>query len=165
MNPAVINFKFPFLIASFLSGENHRSRCFTGLEPSLTSILCSANSLGTPGMLASFQAKISLLSQRKLVSTSYYFAERWALMVAVLEGSPVPRPICFTSASFRGVRMLGFLAGISSSSGLILATMVAISSLSLAACALAMIWTACTSQSKARFRSPLRERTPLALAF
>jgi hypothetical protein len=165
MNPAVINFEISFLIASFLLGENHHSRCFTGLEPLLTSILCSTNSLGTPGMSANFQAKISLLSQRKLVSTSYYFAEGWELMVAILEGSPVPRSICFTLASFRGARMLGFMARISSSFGLILATMVAISSLSLVACALAAIWTSCTSQSKARFRSPLRERTPLALAF
>ena len=116
MNPATISFVISFLIAAFLSGENHRSRCFTGLEPLLISILCSANSLGTPGMSAGFQAKISLLSRRKLVSMSSYFADRWALMVAVFEGSPVPRSICLTSASFGGARMLGFLAGISSSS-------------------------------------------------
>ena len=42
-------------------------------------------------MSAGFQAKISLLSRRKLVSASSYFAERLALMVAVLEASPVPR--------------------------------------------------------------------------
>ena len=84
MNLAIISFVISFLIATFLSGENRRSCCFTGLELSLTSILCSANSLGTPGMLAGFQAKISLLSQRKLVSVSSYFADRWALMVAVL---------------------------------------------------------------------------------
>ena len=76
MNPAAISFVISFLIAAFLSGENRRSRCFTGLEFSLTSILCSANSLGTPGMSAGFQAKISLLSRRKLVSASSYFAER-----------------------------------------------------------------------------------------
>ena len=76
MNPAAISFVISFLIAAFLSGENHRSRCFTGFELSLTSILCSANSLGTPGMSAGLQAKISLLSQRKLVSASSYFAER-----------------------------------------------------------------------------------------
>ena len=93
MNPAAISFVISFLIAAFLSGENRRSRCFTGLKPSLISIMCSANSLGTPGMSAGFQAKISLLSRRKLVSSSSYFAERWALMVAVLEGSPVPRSI------------------------------------------------------------------------
>jgi hypothetical protein len=38
MNPATINFVIFFLIASFLSGENHHSHCFTGLEPLLTSI-------------------------------------------------------------------------------------------------------------------------------
>ena len=142
MNPATISFIISFLIATFLSGENRHSCCFTGLEPSLISILCSANSLGTPGMSAGFQAKISLLSQRKLVSASSYFAERWALMVAVLDGSPVPRSICLTSASFGGARMLGFLAGISSSSGIISAAIVAISFLSLVACALAAIWIA-----------------------
>jgi hypothetical protein len=139
MNPAAINFAISFLIAAFLSGENHRSRCFIGLEPSLTSILCLADSLGTLGMSAGFQAKISLLFRRKLVSMSSYFAERWALMVAVLEGSPVPKSICFMLASFGGVIMLGFLARISSSSRLISAATVAISSLSLAACALATI--------------------------
>ena len=139
MNPAAISFMISFLIAAFLSGENHRSRCFTGFEPSLTSISCSANSLGTPSMSAGFQAKISLLSQRKLVSASSYFAERWALMVAVLEGSPVPKSICLMSASFGGAKMLGFLAGISSSSRLISATIVAISFLPSAAYALAAI--------------------------
>ena len=139
MNLAAISFVISFLIAAFLSGANRRSRCFIGLEPSLISILCSANSLGTPGMSASFQAKISLLSQRKLVSASSYFAERWAQMVAVLEGSPMPRSICLTSASFGGARMLGFLAGISSSSGLSSTAIVAISFLPLVACALAAI--------------------------
>ena len=117
MNPATISFVISFLIAAFLSGENRLSRCFTGLEPSLISILCSANSLGTPSMSADFQAKISLLSRRKLVSASSYFVERWALMVAILKGSPVPKSTCLTSASFGGARMLGFLASISSSLG------------------------------------------------
>ena len=63
-------------------------------------------------------------------------------MVAILEGSSVPRSICLTSASFGGARMLGFLAGISSSSGLISVAIVAISFLPLAACALAAIWIA-----------------------
>ena len=139
MNPAAISFAISFLIAAFLSGENHRSRCFTGLDPSLISIPCSANSLRTPGMLAGFQAKMSLLSRRKLVSASSYFADRWALMVAVFEGSSVPRSICLTSASFGGARMLGLLAGISSSSWLISTAIVAISFLPLAVCALAAI--------------------------
>jgi hypothetical protein len=53
-------------------------------------------------------------------------------MVAVLEGSPVPKSICLISASFGRARMLGLLAGISTSSGIIYVTTVAICSLSLA---------------------------------
>ena len=60
-------------------------------------------------------------------------------MVAILEGSPVPRSICLMSASFGGARMLGFLAGISSSFGLISVAIVAISFRPLVACALAAI--------------------------
>ena len=142
MNPAAISFVISFFIAAFLPGENHRSRCFMGLEPSLRSIPCSANSLGTPGMSAGFQAKISLLSRRKLVSASSYFADRWALMVAVFAGSPVLGSICLMSASFGGARMLGFLAGISSSSWLISTAIVAISFLSSFAYAFATIWIA-----------------------
>ena len=76
MNPAANSFVISFLIAAFLSGENRHSRCFTGLEPLLISIMCSVNSLGTPVMSAGFQAKISLLYQRKLVIASSYFADR-----------------------------------------------------------------------------------------
>jgi hypothetical protein len=47
--------------------------------------------------------------------------------------------ICLISASFVGARVLGLLAEISSSSRFIFAATVAISSLSLAACALAII--------------------------
>ena len=142
INPAVISFVISFLIPAVLSGENCHNRCFTGLEPSLISILCSANSLGTPGMSAGFQAKMSLLSQRKLVSTSSYFADRWALIVAVFVRSPVPRSICLTLTSFGGARMLGFLAGIASSSGLISAATVAISFLPSMSYAFAVIWIA-----------------------
>ena len=60
-------------------------------------------------------------------------------MAAVLAGSPVPRSICLTSASFGGARMLGLLAGISSSSWLISAAIVTISFLPSFACALAAI--------------------------
>ena len=63
-------------------------------------------------------------------------------MVAVLEASPVPKSICLMSASFGGVMMLGFLAGISNSSWLVSAAIAAISFLPLLACALAAIWIA-----------------------
>ena len=82
-------------------------------------------------------------------------------MVAVFVGSPVPRSICFTLASFGGARMLGLLAGISSSSWLISAAIVAISFLPSFAYAFAAIWIACTSQSNACFKSLRRERTLL----
>ena len=60
-------------------------------------------------------------------------------MIAVLEGSAVPKSICLTSASFGGARMSGFLASISSSSRLVSTVIVAISFLPSAACALAAI--------------------------
>ena len=60
-------------------------------------------------------------------------------MVAVLAGSPVPRSICLMLASSGGARMLGFLAGIFSSSGLSFVAIAAISFLPLVACALAAI--------------------------
>jgi hypothetical protein len=50
--------------------------------------------------------------------------------------------------------MQGFLARISSSSGFICVATVAISSLPSVVYALAMIWIACRSQSKARFKLP-----------
>jgi hypothetical protein len=75
MNLVAISFVISFLIVAFLSGEKCHDRCFTGLDPSLTLILCSANSFGTPGMSAGFQANISLLSRRNLVSVCSYFAE------------------------------------------------------------------------------------------
>jgi hypothetical protein len=143
-------------MASFFSGENLHNRCLIGFDPSLTSILCSANSFGTPGMSDGFQAKISLLSRRKLASASSYFSERWALMITVLEGSPGLNSMVLMSASLGGTRMLGCLVGISSSSGLIPSAIVMTSFLSFAACAFFVIWMACTSQSKARFKSPLR---------
>ena len=63
-------------------------------------------------------------------------------MVAIFEGSLVPKSICLTSASFGGARMLGLLAGISSSSWLISTAIVAISFLPSFACAFATIWIA-----------------------
>ena len=91
MNSVANSLVISFLIASFLSGENRRRRCLTGIELGFKSNLWLANSNETPGILAGFHVKISLFSLRKLVSTSSYSLERWALMIAVLEGSLVPR--------------------------------------------------------------------------
>ena len=127
MNPTANRLVIFFLIAFFLSGENHRRHCLTGFEPGFKSNLCSANSLGTPGISASFYAKISLFSMRKLVSVSSYSLERLELMIAVLEGSLVPRSISIVSILEGGAMIHAFLVGISMSSGLVCCAMLAIS--------------------------------------
>jgi hypothetical protein len=63
---------------------------------------CSIRFLGTPGMSAGFQAKMSRLSQKKLTSTSSYFRLRPASIMVVLLLSPVPRSITFTCTSSEG---------------------------------------------------------------
>ena len=126
MNPAANSLVISFLIAVFLSGENRRKRCLTGFEPGFRSNLCLANSLGTPGISAGFHAKISLLSLRKLVSVSSYPLESWALMIAILEGSPVPRSISMVFV-LEGGAMIPTLVKISMSSGLVCCAMLAIS--------------------------------------
>jgi len=98
-----------------------------GLELGFKSNLCSANSLETPGISAGFHAKISLFSLRKLVSASSYSLERWALMVAVLEGSPVPRSISMVSVLECGAIISAFFVGISISFRLAYCAWVAIS--------------------------------------
>ena len=112
MNPAAMSLVISFFIAAFLSRANLHSFYLTGLDPLFTSIMCSANFLGTPGMSAGFQAKISLLSRRKLVSASSYLGSRFALMIAVFSGSPVNKSIVLVAAFFGGAKLLGFLAGI-----------------------------------------------------
>ena len=136
-----------FLIAAFLSGENRRRRCLTGFEPGFNSNLCSVNSLGIPGMSAGFQAKMCLLSLRKLVSAISYSFGRWALISAVLVGSPVPRSILMVSMSGSGAMIPVFLVGISMSSGLVCCARLAISCASKASYALATIWMASVPQS------------------
>ena len=127
MNLATNNLVISFLIATFLSGENHRRCCLTGFEPGFKSHLCSANFLRTPGISAGFYTKISLFSLRKLVSASSYSLERWALMIAVLEGSPVPRSISMVSVLEGGAMIPAFLVRISMSSGLVCCAILAIS--------------------------------------
>ena len=115
MNPAANSLVIPFLITTFLSGENRHRRCLTGFEPGFKSNLCSANSLRTPSILVGFHAKIFLFSLRKLVSVSSYSLERWVLMIAILEGSPVPRSILITSELGGGVMIPAFFVRISMS--------------------------------------------------
>ena len=127
MNPIANSLVISFLIVAFLSGENRHRRCLTGFEPGFKSNLCSANSLGTPSISASFHVKIFLFSLRKLVSASSYSLKRWALMIAILEGSPVPRSILMVSVFVGGAMIPAFLVGISMSSGLVCYARLAIS--------------------------------------
>ena len=81
---------------------------------------------------------VNSVHRRSYIADVFFFGVP-GVVLAVLVGSPVPRSICLTSASFGGARMLGFLAGISSSSRLISVAIMAISFLPLAAYALAAI--------------------------
>jgi hypothetical protein len=63
---------------------------------------CSIRFLGTPGMSARFQAKMSRLAWRKLTSVSSYFGSRPTLIMVVLLLSPVPRSIALTCTSWDG---------------------------------------------------------------
>ena len=110
MNPAASNLVNSFLMAAFLSGANHRSFCLMGFEPLLISMVCSANSLGTPGISAGFHAKMSLLSLRKLVSASSYLGSSSELMIAVFSGSPVNKSIFLVLASSAGLKLLALFA-------------------------------------------------------
>jgi len=119
MNPAANSLVISFLIAAFLLGENHHSHCLIDFEPRFKLNLCSANSLRTPGISVSFHAKISLFSLRKLVSASSYSLERWVLMIAILEGTPVPRSISLVFVLEGGAIIPAFLVRISMSSDLV----------------------------------------------
>ena len=127
MNTATNSLVIFFLIATFLSGENRHRHCLTGFESRFKSNLCSVNSLGTPNISVGFHTKIFLFSLRKLVSASSYSLERWALMIAILEGSLVPRSISMVSVLEGGVMIPAFLVRISMSSGLVCCAILAIS--------------------------------------
>jgi hypothetical protein len=86
---AARSFVSTFLMLAFLSDANRCSLYLTSLELGFNSNLCLANSLRTLSMYVSFHTKISLLSLRKLVGMSSYAWLSSALMVAILEGSPI----------------------------------------------------------------------------
>src|SRR4051812_46107724 len=60
------------------SSDSRRRGCLTGLEPSRTCSLCSANSFGTPGMSLGDHAKMSRFSRRKSASLTSYLLFRFA---------------------------------------------------------------------------------------
>src|SRR3954463_7889259 len=75
------------LMASARGSDNRRMDCLMGLASGNTLSACSANSLGTPGMSAGHQAKISQRSQRNSTSALSYAGLRSLAISAVLEAS------------------------------------------------------------------------------
>ena len=114
MNPAASSFANSFLMASHLSGEKCRNRCFFGVALGSTFKACSINSLGTPGISTGFHANMSRLALRKLTSSSSYLSPSLAPMMAVLESSPSCKWIVLVPTSPVGLTddWLCFLEGI-----------------------------------------------------
>ena len=75
MSPATKSFAIFSPIALCFSMLKLRSRCFTGLKPSLIFKACSVTSLGMLGMSEDFHVKMSLLAWRKLTSMLSYSEE------------------------------------------------------------------------------------------
>src|ERR1041385_7221046 len=84
MNPAVNNLAISCPMAFLFAEENRRRDFFTGLAFGSTCNLCSANSLGTPGISAGFHVKISQFSQRKLTSSSSYWGSKSVTILVYL---------------------------------------------------------------------------------
>ena len=116
MNYAASSFASSFLMASRLSGENRRSRCFFGVTLGSIFKASSINSLGTPGISTGFHTNTSQLALRKLTSSSSYLSPGPAPMMAVLESSPSCNWIVLVPTSPVGLTddWLFFLEGIDS---------------------------------------------------
>src|ERR1041385_4593979 len=87
MNPAANSLDISCPIAFLFSEENCRRDSFTGLAFGSSCNLCSANSLGTPGISAGFHAKMSQFSRRKLTSSSSYWGSRSVAMLVYFPSS------------------------------------------------------------------------------
>src|ERR1043165_777518 len=87
MNPAASSLAISCPIAFLFSEEKRLRDSFTGLAFGSTRNLCSANSLGTPGMSDGFHAKISQFSRRKLMRSTSYFGSKSVAMLVNLSSS------------------------------------------------------------------------------
>jgi hypothetical protein len=76
-----------------------------------TSRVCSASSLGTPGMSDGLHEKMSALSLRKLVSASSYLGS--APMVTSFDASGRPRQTIFTAGIGSRAVFVHFYSGTS----------------------------------------------------
>src|SRR3954467_8639132 len=61
------------------SSDRRRKGCLTGFASDRTCNLCSANSVGTPGMSLGDHAKMSRFSRRKSTSSPSYLLSRFVL--------------------------------------------------------------------------------------
>jgi hypothetical protein len=102
MKPAASSLASSFLMASRQSSAKWRRWCRFGVALGSTLSECSIRFLGTPSMSAGFQAKMSRLARRKLMSTSSYFGSRPSPIMVVLLLSHVPRSIALTCTSSEG---------------------------------------------------------------
>src|SRR3954469_12309139 len=76
MNPAANSLATSCLIDFLFSEEKRLRDSFTGLDFGSTRNLCSANSLGTPGISNGFHATISQFPRRKLMSSNSYLGSK-----------------------------------------------------------------------------------------
>src|SRR3954463_12163816 len=72
MKPAAWSLAIASPIALLLSSEKRLKGCLTGFEPGRMCSLCSASSLGTPGMSCGDHAKMSRFSRRNSTSSLSY---------------------------------------------------------------------------------------------
>jgi hypothetical protein len=98
MNPADTKRANSARIPSLLSGVKRCSFCRIDLAYGYTFNLCSASSLGTPGISAGCHANTSRLSCRNRTSTLSYLSSRMELMIAILRSSENPRLILLVSS-------------------------------------------------------------------
>ena len=79
------------------SSDRRRRGCLTGFISDRTCNLCSANSVGTPGMSLGDHAKMSRFSRRKSTRSPSYLLSRFAPMTAYLSGCSGSKGIFFVS--------------------------------------------------------------------
>ena len=84
MNPAADSFAISSPMALRFSSSKRRRCCFIGLETGWIFKVCSATSLGMPGISEGFHAKMSLLPRRKSTSALSYSEESVVLMRTIL---------------------------------------------------------------------------------
>ena len=97
MNSAARNQAISSSTTLLFSSDRWRKGCLTGLTSGQTCSLCSAKSVGTPGMSLGDHAKISQFSWRKSTSSLSYLLSRPVPMTACLSGCSGSKGILFVS--------------------------------------------------------------------